>query len=118
GQNPFASRDFLIAFNVAALASIALILFSLGSPTKDFLPRWVVISNALLSATSAILTFAVIYFLISRALTGGITPNRFAALGVDVILGIQLVAIAYQLFSLDAHKSTFAGLKKAMTIPF
>jgi hypothetical protein len=118
GQNPFASRDFLIAFNIAVLASIALLLFSLGNLSKELLPRWVIVSNALLSATSVILTLAVIYFLISRAFTGGITPNRFAALGVDAILGVQLTAIAYQLFSLDAHKSTFDALKKAMTIPF
>lgn len=117
-DNFFEDRDFLIIFNVVLLASTALVLFALGNPSKESLPRWVIVSNALLSATSVILTLAVIYFLISRAFTGGITPNRFAALGVDTILGVQLTAIAYQLFSLDAHKSTFDALKKAMTIPF
>jgi hypothetical protein len=117
-DNLFEDRDFLIIFNVVLLTSTALVLFSLGNPSKESLPRWVIVSNALLSATSVILTLAVIYFLISRAFTGGITPNRFAALGVDAILGVQLTAIAYQLFSLDAHKSTFGALKKAMTIPF
>jgi len=117
-DNLFEDHDFLVIFNVVLLASTALVLFSLGTLSKVSLPRWVMVSNALLSATSVILTLAVIYFLISRAFTGGITPNRFAALGVDAILGVQLTAIAYQLFSLDAHKSTFDALKKAMTIPF
>lgn len=117
GQNVFESREFLIAFNISALASMALVLFSLGNP-KQPLPRWIISVNALLCATSALLTFAVIYFLLSRAFAGGITPNRMAALGVDVILGVQFIAIAYQLFSLYARKSTFATLKKAMTVPF
>ena len=117
-DNPFSNRDFLIIFNIVLLASMVSVLFSLGDLSKESLPRWVVVSNALLSATSVLLTVAVIYFVISRAFAGGITPNRFAAFGVDLILGIQLTAVAYQFFRLDAGKSTFDALKKAMTLPF
>ncbi len=118
GENVFESRDFLITFNFVLLGTTAFIFFSLGNPQEKELPRWIILPNALLSSISVILTLAVVYYLISRSFTGGITPNRFAALGVDMILGVQLTAVAYQLFSLDAHKSTFDALKKAMTIPF
>jgi hypothetical protein len=109
-------RRFLLMLNWVLLGGAAIILFALCNVEK--MPRWLVICNGLLCSASAVLVGGLIYFLISRAFTDGMTPNRFAAMGVDVILGVQLTAIAYQLFSLDAHKSTFVALKKAMTIPF
>jgi len=109
-------RGFLVALHMVLLGSASVTLFALCNIEK--MPRWLIVCNSLLCSALVILADGLVYFLISRAYYGGITPNRFAALGVDVILGIQLTAIAYQLFSLVAHKSTFDALKKAMTIPF
>jgi len=109
-------RALLITLHLVLLGGAAIILFALCNVEK--MPRWLSVCNGLLCSASVILASGLIYFLISRAFTGGITPNRFAALGVDAILGVQLTAITYHLFSLDAHKSTFDTLKKAMTIPF
>jgi len=109
-------RGFLMTLHVILLGAAAVILFALCNVEK--MPRWLMVCNGLLCSASVILAGGLIYFLINRTFTGGITPNRFAALGVDAILGVQLTAIAYRLFSLDARKSTFDALKKAMTIPF
>ena len=117
-KDVFASRDFLITFNGALLGTAAVILIALCATELQLPPRWVTISNGLLCAVSVILTGMVIYFLMSRAHSGGLTPNRFAAFGVDIILIIHLCIVGYRLFALDAGKSTFDALKDAMTFPF
>lgn len=108
--------NILMTLNMVLLGTAAVILFALCNVEK--MPRWLMVCNGLICSASVVLAGALVYFLMSRAYYGGMTPNRFAALGIDIILGIQLTAMTYQLFSLDAHKSTFDALKKTMTIPF
>lgn len=118
GENIFSDRDFLITFNIALLATTALIFFALGDLDLQKPPRWLILNCGALCAVAAIMTGIVIYFLVSRTISGGFTPNRTAAFGVDLILGIQLIAIGSRLFAIDFHKSTFAALKEFVAAPF
>lgn len=93
GKNPFVDRDFLIAFNGILLVVLALTIFSLTARGKgerrnisDFI-NYVLIVLAL--TIDSVALSAVVF----RISSYGITPNRMAVLGVNIIIWINLLGI-------------------------
>ncbi len=93
GKNPFVDRDFLIAFNGILLVVLAVTIFSLTTRGKyerrnisDFINYLLIVLA--LSVDSVALS-AVVF----RISSYGITPNRMAVLGVNILIWINLLGI-------------------------
>lgn len=98
GKNLFTDRELLLVFNLLLLGVLALIFFSLseisGNPQKKF-RMTVLLFLALLTLIVNSMAFTAIFY---RVLTLGITPNRVAILGGNILILSNLVLVSIGLF--------------------
>jgi len=98
GKDPYTDRDFLILFNLMLLVVMALIVFSLSEVSEG---RRRKISEAVLLALSVvtlvvdIVALSAIFYRLSEY---GITPNRIAVLGSNLLILGNLILITIDLF--------------------
>jgi len=88
--NPYADREYLVILNGLLVAVMALILFSVSdaqphSTTK--FQQWMLILLAIASLIIDVITLSAILYRITE---WGITPNRFAVLGSNLLIFIHL----------------------------
>lgn len=98
-QEPFDNRDFLLMFNLLLIGVMALIFFTILHSPKNEYHRWYyLIISALATVTLAVNGLA-LSAIISRLMEGGLTPNRLAVTGSNVLMLIHLALIAWRLFN-------------------
>lgn len=107
GNDLFTNRDFLIMFNVMLVAVLALILFSLSSAEHKWL-NWVLLG---LSAVTIIVNLTALSAIVYRLADFGVTPNRIAVLGANLLFLIHLVTIGNNL-----RKTVFSGGSKSAVL--
>jgi hypothetical protein len=105
GKNPYSDRDFLLLFNLLLLGVMALIFFSVVESVgekKVSLMTWVLASLSLITLLVNGIALSAIAFRISE---WGITPNRLAVLGVNLVMLVHLVMVSRQLIQTVRGKS-------------
>ena len=108
-------RDLLIVFDLLLLVVLALLLYSIsardpGSPRGAFdVMQVVLVASALLADAFALWAIA------ARITDLGFTANRVAALGVNVILLVNLAWSAVLLVRFLRGRGTFAALERWQT---
>jgi hypothetical protein len=105
GKNPYSDRDFLLLFNLLLLGVMALIFFSVVESVgekKVSLMTWVLGSLSLITLLVNGIALSAIAFRISE---WGITPNRLAVLGVNLVMLVHLVMVSRQLIQTVRGKS-------------
>ena len=107
GKDPYTDRDFLILFNLMLLVVMALIVFSLSEVSEG---RRRKISEAVLLALSVvtlvvdIVALSAIFYRLSEY---GITPNRVAVLGSNLLILGNLILITIDLFRVTFRNASF-----------
>jgi uncharacterized membrane protein YhdT len=107
GKDPYTDRDFLILFNLMLLVVMALIVFSLSETSEG---RRRKISEAVLLALSVvtlvvdIVALSAIFYRLSEY---GITPNRVAVLGSNLLILGNLILITIDLFRVTFRNASF-----------
>lgn len=87
GRDPFTDREFLLIFNLILAAVLALILFALSSSQN----HWLNLVLLGLSVVTILVNLLALSAIIYRLADLGITPNRLAVLGANVLFLIHLV---------------------------
>jgi hypothetical protein len=109
-------RDFLMILNLLLIGVMAIILFSVAATSKKNINP---IGNLILLALSIVtvivngIALSAILFRISA---WGITPNRIAILGVNILMLINLFMVAFQLFKTVSRKSDIRAVENAIAI--
>lgn len=127
GKNPYSDRDFLIVFNLLLVGVMALIFFSIAESTHIVNSTSNVSStlnvhssNAqsdsnlgnkpslsskvktgilfLLSAVTVVVNLIALSAIVFRVFEWGITPNRLAVLGSNLLILTNLIMVTYYLF--------------------
>jgi hypothetical protein len=115
GRGVDIERNALIAFDLLLVVVLGLLLYSVsardpGSPPNAFDALQVVL------VVSALLADAVALWAIAARVTEfGLTPNRVAALGFNVILLVNLAASAVLLIRFLRGRGSFASLERWQT---
>ncbi|WP_375436259.1 hypothetical protein [uncultured Hymenobacter sp.] len=105
GKDPYNNREFLMVFNALLIGVMAIILFSIAETSKNTGNK---IENLMLLALSIItivvngIALSAILFRISE---WGITPNRLAVLGGNVLILTNLLIVTYRLFKATRGQS-------------
>ena len=97
GKDPYNDREFLLIFNGLLIGVIAIIFFSIAEKTntkKHHLEIWILF---LLSITTILVNGIALSAIMFRISEWGITPNRAAVLGSNVLILINLVLVTLQL---------------------
>lgn len=97
GKDPYNDREFLILFNLLLAGVLALILFVIGGTAGEEsspLNAWVLLLLAAMAVTINGIALSAIVFRIAGM---GLTPNRMAVLGSNVLMLLNLLAVAGKL---------------------
>ena len=120
GKNPYNDREFLMIFNALLIGVMAIIFFSVAETSKtpkNYIQIWVLF---FLSAVTIIVNGVALSAIIVRINEWGITPNRAAVLGSNLLILINLLLVTAQLFRTLYKKSNISGVEKAIAfyLPF
>lgn len=112
GQNPFIDREFLLVFNIVLFVVLAISLFSIIESSESKITN--VVNCALISIALLIDIFALSSILF-RLSSYGLTPNRCAVLGINLIIGIHLSRILYSYIKYFKNKVELNSIHKSIT---
>ena len=113
GKDPYNDREFLLIFNALLIGVMAIIFFSIAeSKAAESGPEtWVLF---LLSIVTIVVNGIALSAIVFRISTGGITPNRAAVLGSNVLILVNLLLVAVQLFKVIFKKANLNGVGNAI----
>lgn len=115
-KNPYNDRNFLMVFNILLLGVMAIILFSLVETSKNNirnLSLYILLALSIVTIIVNGIAFTAILFRISE---WGITPNRLAILGANVLMLANLIFIGFRLFNRVVKKEGNAKVESAIAI--
>ena len=98
GKDPFNDRDFLMIFNFMLIGVMAIILFASTVTSKNGNGNIGILLLLLLSLVALIINAIALSAIMFRITEGGLTPNRLAVLGGNVLMLTNLAMVAYRLF--------------------
>lgn len=98
GKNPYHDREFLLLFNGLLIAVMALIFFSVAETDHSGNHRGQLVLLFLLSAVTLLVNSIALSAVLFRIAEWGITPNRAAVLGANVLMLAHLFYIGLKLF--------------------
>ncbi len=97
GKDPYNDREFLMIFNMLLIGVMALIFFSVAESSKEEKSGpgiWILV---LLSLITIVVNGVALSAIAFRIAEWGITPNRMAVLGVNLLMLIHLLLVAKKL---------------------
>jgi len=114
GKDPYNDREFLIVFNALLVGVMAIILFSISEDSHNRSNNVPLFMLSGLSVVTIILNIIALSAIIYRIWEWGITPNRVAVLGINVLILINLFLIAVSLIKNLIIGQQTDGAKKSI----
>jgi hypothetical protein len=111
GKSIYNDRNFLLVFNAVLIGVMAIILFSLTEATNNTSSKFnlfILFSLALLAIIANAIALSAISFRLSEY---GISPNRLAVLGANLLVFIHLLFVSYGLFNNLKGKSSIQNIE-------
>lgn len=105
GKDPYNDRDFLLVFNGMLLGVMAIIVFSVSetsSGKRQSLNRWILL---ILTGVTLIIDLVALSAIFYRMGEYGITPNRMAVLGSNLLIFGNLLQIFIHFIRVQLGKS-------------
>lgn len=98
GKDPYNDRDFLLIFNLLLIGVMAIILFSIAETSQK--PKNQIGAMLLfgLSTLTILVNGIALSAILYRISEWGITPNRLAVLGSNILILLNLLMMTYRLF--------------------
>lgn len=115
GKEPYNDREFLLIFNALLVGVMAIIFFSIAErsrSTKSQSEIWILF---LLSVVTIIVNGIALSAILFRISEWGLTPNRAAVLGGNVLILINLLLVTAQLFRVVSKKSNITVVEKVIS---
>ncbi len=98
GKDPYNDREFLLLFNVVLLGVMVIIFFIAAENTTQQLQKWNAWLLTLLATTTIFVNMIAVSAIVFRISEWGISANRIAVLGANLLLLVHLVMICEQLY--------------------
>ncbi|MGZ9586595.1 DUF4153 domain-containing protein [Paenibacillus marinisediminis] len=115
GKNPFLDRDFLLSFNGILLSVLAVTIFSItesGTDEKKSISDYI---NFGLIVLALIIDCVALSAIVFRLSSYGITPNRLAVLGVNILICANLIWIMFSYMRFLLNKTGLSTIQDAVT---
>ncbi|PSR55534.1 hypothetical protein AHMF7605_19490 [Adhaeribacter arboris] len=116
GKDPYNDREFLLLFNLLLLGVMALIFFSVAESSaeeKTTSGLWILLLLSLITIVVNGIALSAISFRISE---WGITPNRVAVLGGNVLILVHLLIVTVMLFKTVTKKAVITEVGRAIVL--
>ncbi len=105
GKNPYNDRDFLLIFNIMLLGVMGIIVFSVSETSINRKQKFNEIILFVLTLITIIIDLIALSAIFYRLGEYGITPNRLAVLGSNILIFGNLILILIDLFKVNFSKS-------------
>ena len=115
GKNPFLDRNFLIAFNGILLGVLVVTVFSITESNSDEQKNISDYINFALIVLALIIDSVALSAIVFRLSSYGITPNRLAVLGVNILICANLIWIMFSYMRFLQNKSGPSAIQDAVT---
>ncbi|GEO03153.1 DUF4153 domain-containing protein [Adhaeribacter aerolatus] len=115
-KDPYNDREFLLLFNVLLIGVMALIFFSVAESSKESTAAsgiWVLLLLSVFTVVVNGIALSAISFRISE---WGITPNRVAVLGGNVLMLVHLLIVTVMLYKTVTKKAAITEVGKAIVL--
>ncbi len=93
GKSPYTDRDFLIMFNGLLVVVWAITVFSISGKNSNNNSKLADVINVSLVSVTLVINTIALSAIIFRLSEYGITPNRIAVTGANILIFIHLVLI-------------------------
>lgn len=113
-KDPFNNREELIVFNILLVVNMAVIVFSFsgyGGNARSFNNKVLLALSIEAVVINSIALSAIVY----RLFAMGISPNRIAVLGSNLLMFANLIFITVQMFRYIEGKIQADGINKSIT---
>lgn len=114
-KNPFLDRNFLISFNGILLSILAITIFSITETSTSEKKNISAYINFALIALALIIDSVALSAIMFRLSSYGITPNRIAVLGVNVLIWANLIWIMVSYMRILKNKTELSTIQNAVT---
>ncbi|WP_347158729.1 hypothetical protein [Pontibacter chitinilyticus] len=114
GKDPYNDREFLLIFNFLLIGVMAIIFFSVAENFKTANNTTTIWVLFLLSAVTVIVNGIALSAILFRIAEWGMTPNRLAVLGSNLLMLLNLLLITARLFRTLTKKSDLAAIGKSI----
>lgn len=114
GKDPYNDREFLIIFNLLLVGVMVIILFSITETSanrSNNINTWLVFALSTVTILINAIALSAIVFRISE---WGITPNRLAVLGSNILILIHLIMVSYRLFKSLKHPDELVTVENSI----
>ncbi len=115
GKSPFMEREFLIAFDLMLALVLGLVLYVISSRNNQQPPNFFDYLNLALILIAFVIDGVALSAILFRLSAFGITPNKIAALGENLILLGNLGGLAWLYVVYFKRKNDFIKLEKWQT---
>jgi len=101
GKDPYNDRDFLLIFNIMLIGVMGIIVFSISETSINRRQKFnelVLFSISIIAIIIDLIALSAIFY---RLMEYGLTPNRLAVLGSNILILVNLVQIMIDLFKIN-----------------
>ncbi len=114
-KDPFNNREELIVFNVLLGAIIAVVVFTFSGNSENHRSVYNKIL-LLLSIEAMIINSIALSAIVYRLFSFGVSPNRIAVLGANLLLFSNLILITVKLIKFVRNKAAAENVESGMTV--
>ncbi|MBD1396852.1 DUF4153 domain-containing protein [Pontibacter sp. JH31] len=114
GKDPYNDREFLLIFNLLLIGVMAIIFFSTAEMSRASTTATGMLF--LLSTVTILVNGIALSAIVFRIAEWGITPNRLAVLGGNLLMLLNLLFITIRLFRSFTKKSGIAAVGRSIAI--
>jgi hypothetical protein len=114
GKDPYSDREFLLVFNIMLLGVMAVIVFSISETStagKQKFNEMVLLALSIITVVIDLVALSAIFY---RLGTFGITPNRLAVLGSNILILVNLIMIIIALYKVNFRKALIGEVELAI----
>ncbi len=116
GKDPYKDRDFLMVFNFLLIGVMAIILFSVAETFKKNENRAGSFILFALSIVTIIVNGIALSAILFRISEWGITPNRLAVLGGNILMLTNLFIVTFKLFKNVSKKADISEVENSISM--
>jgi hypothetical protein len=114
GKDPYTNRDFLVLFNLLLAGVMAIILFAIAAKSKSEILTGNYILFVL-SIVTIIVNGVALSAILFRISEWGITPNRLAVMGSNVLMLTNLLLVSSQLVKSISNKTGINNVENTIS---
>lgn len=115
GKDPYNDREFLLIFNMLLIGVMSIILFSIAEKSNQSSSKIGTFLLLGLSIVTVIINGIALSAIVFRISEWGITPNRLAVLGGNILILINLIIVTINLFKTLSNNEHIKNVEKSIS---